>query len=209
MIVLKYQPTCEQEVIALFCSIIDKLDLRIIRLRTSFPDCIAENIKSGEKIRIEFEFMSDNVNPQKHNHDLSKCDCVICWVDDADPPIPVKVIELSNMSEFKNLPVNQSVARTGKDISRRIIIKAQKELGLSLNDFTDMINEFHPDVRSSEARLLIARMIAGKGKPYVENGRLYLQEKPDFKNHPWAVAKYKDLLKKADDILIKFGYIVE
>lgn len=205
--ILKYQPTCEQEVIALFCGNLENFGLKIIRLRTTkFPDCIAEDLKTGEETKIEFELFSNNFH--KHKHNCSECDCVICWLDDAVPSLPVRIIELCRMPEFENLPVNESVARKGANISQRIIALASKREGISLGDFEKMIDEFHEDVRSSESRLLIARMISGKGKPYIENGRLHLREAPSWEEeqNKWAVASDKVLMKKADNILSEFGY---
>ena len=48
-------------------------------VREEFPDALFEDIKSNEKIRVEFESSSSNF--LDHNHPPSGCDVIICWLD--------------------------------------------------------------------------------------------------------------------------------
>ena len=198
MIILKWQPTCEQEVVALFCSAIEQLGFKYIeKIGTKFPDCIAID-KNGERKRIEFEYLSGNFK-----HKVTGCDVVICWEKDKELDPALKVIELKEM--YKDLEKNPEVVRRDKNIAESIINQISKN-GLNLEEFKRETNRFHRDYRISEARLLMARMFANDCEPYIKDGKLYFTRKPPYKINIWAVSKKRDLIKKAENLLVSFGF---
>ena len=52
---------------------------KTLSIREEFPDALFEDIKTGERIRVEFESLSTNF--LAHNHSPSECDVVMCWQD--------------------------------------------------------------------------------------------------------------------------------
>ena len=92
---MQYAPTNEMGVVFLFSHLARQLRIRIERIGSSFPDCIAyQNVGGLEKrIRIEFGYKSRNFCA--HHHSASRCDCIVCWEHDW-PAVPqrLRVIEL-------------------------------------------------------------------------------------------------------------------
>ncbi|MFH0889377.1 MAG: hypothetical protein V1871_09245 [Planctomycetota bacterium] len=205
MSILKFQPCTEQEVIALFCSVLNKLGFtKITRLGASFPDCKAIRKRDGKEVNIEFEYCSNNFI--LHGHDKNKCDYIVCWVDDASKSIGPKVIELYKM--FRVLRENPKPKRGGGYNSKYIMkLCFDNKKGLTVSEFKREINKSHEDYRVSEARCLVARLIYGNSKPTVKNGRLLIKKMPVFKDDRWAVAGNKKLMQQADVLLKKFGYL--
>jgi hypothetical protein len=205
MTILKWQPTCEQEVVALFCSAIEQLGFESIeKIDKPFPDCIAID-KNGERKRIEFEYLSGNFII--HKHKVTGCDIVICWEKDKDLDSTLKVIDLSEHEIFKDkLEKNPNVVEKDNNIAEKIIRKIS-ENGLSLEEFKRKIKKFHPDYQISEARLLIARMFANDCEPYIKDGKIYFTRKPPDKIIKWAVSKKRDLIEKAESLLKSFGFL--
>ncbi len=95
-----YEPSREQEVIAIFFRILPKLNLSLAvdEVRGSFPDCIGwKRTEDGfEEFDIEFELFSSNF--LNHGHNEEKCDLIVCWEDDW-PGSPVEVLELKKILE--------------------------------------------------------------------------------------------------------------
>lgn len=92
---LLYAPQNELGVVFLFSSIAPKLRLRIERIQSAYPDCVAyQKTGLGEKrIRIEFEYRSSSF--RAHKHDAKMCDWIVCWEHDwPEVPDRVQVIEL-------------------------------------------------------------------------------------------------------------------
>jgi len=76
---LEYEPDNEQGVVFLFSGLArKKFGLRVERVQTGFPDCIAYTAK--KRIRIEFEYRSRNFKAQGHNR--RGCDWIVCWIHD-------------------------------------------------------------------------------------------------------------------------------
>jgi len=92
---LQYAPQNELGVVFLFSSIAPKFRLRIERIQSAFPDCVAFQ-KSGfdeKRIRIEFEYRSSSF--RAHKHDRAKCDWIVCWEHDwPGVPAGIQVVEL-------------------------------------------------------------------------------------------------------------------
>ena len=89
---LDYAPENEQGVVFLFSQLARKsYGLRVERVQTGYPDCIA--YKRGKRIRIEFEYRSRNFRQQKHDPKL--CDWIVCWEHNW-PGVPkrLRVVEL-------------------------------------------------------------------------------------------------------------------
>lgn len=73
---LDYAPDNEQGVVFLFSHVARKRHgLRVERVQTGFPDCIA--YQGTKRIRIEFEFKSRNF--RTHGHNAKGCDLIVCW----------------------------------------------------------------------------------------------------------------------------------
>jgi len=80
----------------LFGKISVELGFSIEAIRTDYPDCdgkrlIDRNKNLWESVTIEFEYLSRNF--LEHGHDSSKCDVIVCWIDNW-PNCPLEVIEL-------------------------------------------------------------------------------------------------------------------
>lgn len=89
---LDYAPENELGVVYLFSHLAQrKLGLRVDRIRSGFPDCIA--YRDGRRIRIEFEFRSRNF--AQHRHNRRACDWIVCWIHDwPSCPPSLRVVEL-------------------------------------------------------------------------------------------------------------------
>lgn len=74
------EPVSEMMVVYLAGFIIPLLGWRTLVVREEFPDAVFEDVKSSQKIRVEFESTSSNF--LDHNHPPSGCDAIICWQDD-------------------------------------------------------------------------------------------------------------------------------
>ncbi len=98
---MQYAPANEMGVVFLFSYLASRLAVRVERISTAFPDCIAyQKVGGGERrIRIEFEYRSSNF--RKHKHCARKCDWIVCWEHDW-PGVPqkIRVIELRSYFEL-------------------------------------------------------------------------------------------------------------
>jgi hypothetical protein len=92
---LQYAPRNEMGVVFLFSAIAPKLRIRVERIQSAYPDCVAYQ-KTGfgeKKIRIEFEYRSSSFHA--HKHDCSGCDWIVCWEHDwPNVPRGIHVMEL-------------------------------------------------------------------------------------------------------------------
>ena len=100
----RHAPINEQGVVFLFGMVSRELGFFIEAVQQGFPDCEGKYLHDKQKniwarARIEFEYKASNF--QKHGHDASKCDFIVCWEDDW-PDCPISVIELK--SELPSLP---------------------------------------------------------------------------------------------------------
>jgi len=76
---LDYAPENEFGVVFLFSTLAKKqFGLRVERIKSSYPDCIA--YRGENKVRLEFEYRSRNF--AGHHHDPKKCDWLVCWIHD-------------------------------------------------------------------------------------------------------------------------------
>ena len=94
---LQYAPDSEMGVVFLSATVAKKLQFRVEKIRSTFPDCIAyRHVGDSErKIRIEFEFRSSSF--KTHGHDPQGCDCIVCWHHDwHTKPKHIEVIELKS-----------------------------------------------------------------------------------------------------------------
>jgi len=71
------EPTSEPGTIAVLGRYCDCFGYKIKSIGHRFPDCILE--KDGKEIRAEIEFKLSSFH-----HDPSKCDLIICWINDID-----------------------------------------------------------------------------------------------------------------------------
>jgi hypothetical protein len=108
-------PVNEQGVVAVFCMVAQELGYSIELMNTTFPDCEAMRLVTGnrwERVRIEFECESKNF--LYHKHDPAGCDVIVCWTA-SWRPAGIEVLELSQA--IRNLPpdapARAKVARTG------------------------------------------------------------------------------------------------
>lgn len=92
---LHYAPENELGVVFLFSQIAKRLQFRIDKIRSAYPDCIAYRHAGDreKRVMIEFEYRSSSFRAHKHDH--KKCDCIVCWHHDW-PTVPshIEVIEL-------------------------------------------------------------------------------------------------------------------
>lgn len=72
--IIKSEPKCEQEVVALFSYFCLKLGFKYKKVGTRFPDAIV--LKGKNEYTVEFEF-----NSCRYNHN-KKVDYIICWQHD-------------------------------------------------------------------------------------------------------------------------------
>jgi len=92
---LHYAPENELGVVFLFSHLAKRWRLRIDKIRSGFPDCIAFQKSHGKekKIAIEFEFKSRNF--QTHGHAAKQCDWIVCWEHNwPEVPARLNVVEL-------------------------------------------------------------------------------------------------------------------
>lgn len=81
----------EMGVVATFASRCLGLGYVILKIQAPFPDALIQDTKTGEIIRVEFEYTSSSF--KDHGHDIDGCDMIICWRNDwAD--CPLEVLEL-------------------------------------------------------------------------------------------------------------------
>lgn len=73
------EPVSEMMVVYLAGFITPLFGWRTLIVREEFPDALFEDVKSNEKIRVEFESSSSNF--LDHKHPPSGCDAIICWQD--------------------------------------------------------------------------------------------------------------------------------
>ncbi len=85
------QPTNEQGVIVVFCSLSHVSGWQVDSIGAPFPDAMLS--KDGEQWRTEFEFKARNFIG--HGHDFRDCDLIVCWINDF-PECPIPVLELSD-----------------------------------------------------------------------------------------------------------------
>ncbi len=94
---LTFAPTNEGGVLAAFTVYARKLGFAIQRLQTQFPDCEAMREvgpNQCQRVRIEFEYESRNF--LGHQHPLTGCDLIVCWINNW-PECPLEVIALSEV----------------------------------------------------------------------------------------------------------------
>lgn len=92
---LHYAPENEQGVVFLFAEWAKRRRIRVERIGTGFPDCIAYVPADGKerKVQIEFEYKSRSF--KAHGHDPRKCDWLVCWENNwPSAPPGLRVIEL-------------------------------------------------------------------------------------------------------------------
>jgi len=92
---LHYAPENELGVVYLFAELAKRWRLRIDRIQSAFPDCLAyQKTQRGERrIRIEFEFKSRSF--KLHGHPVRGCDWLVCWEHNwPDSPPSLNIVEL-------------------------------------------------------------------------------------------------------------------
>ncbi len=97
-----YAPVNEQGVVVLFGILADALDFRILHMQSAFPDCIAERItfrgrgmRKTERVQMKIEIQHKASDFFRDKHDYTKCDALICWINDVVvPPVGFEIIEL-------------------------------------------------------------------------------------------------------------------
>lgn len=81
-----FTPTNEQGVVVLFTQECTNTEWSIVQIRTEFPDAILRY--KDEAWYVEFEFSSGNF--LVHEHDIRRCDMIICWKHNyKNCPVPV------------------------------------------------------------------------------------------------------------------------
>lgn len=91
-----YEPSNEQELIALFLLLMNKLKPTwcIDTIQTAFPDATFIDTKTQKKISVEFEYMASSFN-----HDVEGCKLIICW----DKDLSEREIKRKSMPEILSI----------------------------------------------------------------------------------------------------------
>lgn len=96
---LRHEPVNEDGVIFLFGMVARELGYLMEGVQAGFPDCEAKRqVASGkwQPVKIEFEFESRNF--RDHNHDINKCDVIVCWRHNwLECPEHLEVVELKEV----------------------------------------------------------------------------------------------------------------
>jgi hypothetical protein len=102
-----FAPSNEQGVVVLFGILADALNFRILHMQSVFPDCVAERItfrgrgmRKTERVEMKIEIQHKSSDFFRDKHDYTKCDALICWLNDtAVPPVGFEIIELKTELE--------------------------------------------------------------------------------------------------------------
>ena len=74
-----------EEMLFLFSRIFQAFGIDYIKeVRQTFPDCICIKADKEYTVELEPELSSFKEHINNPNHDLSKCNCIVCWKDDLD-----------------------------------------------------------------------------------------------------------------------------
>jgi predicted transport protein len=108
---LVYAPINEQGVVFLFGKVAHEFGMYVELIRTGYPDCIAKRfIGRGrwEEIKIEFEHKSSDFD--RHGHNPSEADMIVCWEHDWQQcPKRIEIIELKEeINKLENITVETS-----------------------------------------------------------------------------------------------------
>lgn len=189
---LEYEPSNEQELIFLFAHIYKQLNLKIVHVRGSFPDCIAKDANNKE-VKIEFELYSSNFI--LHGHSANKCDYIICWQNDAKINKP-KVIEL-----HKYFPkIKKIKQKTNINISKTIISNAITEKGIAYNELVDLFKLYNRDEFERERYRVIGRLFMWGCKPRAEKGYLKINKTPP-EDKKGAIRDNEEYIQIAENFL--------
>jgi hypothetical protein len=96
---LLHAPVNELGVVYLFGILSEDLGFIVESVQSGFPDCEGKRrLKNNrwQRVRIEFEYISSNF--VVHQHDITKCDLIICWEHDWKN-CPLEVISLKEHLE--------------------------------------------------------------------------------------------------------------
>jgi hypothetical protein len=121
MMSFKY-PTNEQETILRFHNLCEELGVEIQNIWNVYPD--ATVLYKGYLYKVEFEYKLSNFI--KHKHDPSKCDLVVCWINDIpEVAFPLTVWTVSD----NNYPNIQHIGKSITDRFYMEYIKKPKKIG--------------------------------------------------------------------------------
>lgn len=137
-----------EEIVFLFARVFPVLGIDHIKeIRSEFPDCTC--VKEGIEIGIEFEPLLSSFKDHfgKEGHDLSKCQCIICWKDDLG-------VYDSMHDEIKECGIDIIELR---ELYEEIGIKSRKEVILITQKMID-------GLRENQLKVLKAYITTGKDK---------------------------------------------
>jgi hypothetical protein len=163
---------------------------------TTFPDCIAKQIKDRKEVRIEFEYHSSDF--VGHKHPTDGCDIIVCWEDDIKLAKP-KVVALKeffpSLREKPNKPDDKI-----KNVHQIIMQRAAEPEGLAYPDLMKLLSQF--DERNvNEPTRCLARLFMWGCFPFADKGRLKIRRKPIVDIEKYAVQTNKLLMSLGKDIL--------
>jgi len=73
-----------EEIVFLFARVFPAFGIDYIKeIKTNYPDCIC--VKGDKDIRIEFEPLLSAFQDHINKDDLSKCQYIVCWMNDLSP----------------------------------------------------------------------------------------------------------------------------
>lgn len=96
---LRHEPDSEAAVVVLFAMLAAEMGYHIEKVRSGFPDCEAlrrVSERGWQRVLIEFEYESRNFD--KHGHDATGCDVLVCWRHNwPECPAHLEVIDLHSV----------------------------------------------------------------------------------------------------------------
>ncbi len=141
---LVYAPLNENGVVFLFGKIMEDLNIYVEEIKPGFPDCIARRFtgKGWKRIRIEFEFQSNNF--VVHKHDPAGCDIIVCWEHNWKTcPESLEVIELRDViTSLENYPIKRPDIQVPSEESPPFNISAEVQgLWNAVADYVKSLSE--------------------------------------------------------------------
>jgi len=105
---LAHGPTNEAGVLFLFGAMAEELGFIVQHVQTGYPDCEAMREVGPDKWqRVNIELEHRSLNFLKHDHDISKCDLIVCWEHDW-PECPLEVIELKKVIKSRAMAMGKA-----------------------------------------------------------------------------------------------------
>jgi hypothetical protein len=142
-------PKNEQGVVVLFAQQCQQAGYEILEISETYPDAIIR--KDDIEYKIEFEYNANNF--VAHNHDIRRCDLIVCWENDYHNCV-LPVLELRN-----NQWLTQVISKIPLDKKRIAYwktraLKAEREIKSLKSDRPPPIKQ--PETTRTQAAAILA-----------------------------------------------------